>query len=55
MNLATVITGKPTQEGGAVPVPMGSSSLDYHGVTEDELSRLGKTLHDKGVRLPKAN
>ena len=55
MNLATVITGRPTQEGGPVPVPMGSASLDYHGVTADDLTKLGQALQDKGVALPKAN
>ncbi|KAJ5090748.1 hypothetical protein N7532_009432 [Penicillium argentinense] len=55
MNLATVITGDPTQEGGPVPTPMGSDSLDYSGVSEDNLRELGKTLQQKGVALPKAN
>ncbi|KAJ5326538.1 uncharacterized protein N7506_009640 [Penicillium brevicompactum] len=55
MNLATVLTGNPTQEGGPVPTPMGSDSLDYSGVSEDDLRQLGQTLQDKGVALPKAN
>jgi len=29
MNLATVLAGQPTQEGGPIPVPMGTASLDY--------------------------
>lgn len=55
MNLATVLAGQPTQEGGPIPVPMGTANLDYHGVTEDDLAQLGKALQDKGVPLPKPN
>lgn len=55
MNLATVITGDPSQEGGPVPTPMGSDSLDYSGVSENNLRELGKTLQQKGVALPKAS
>lgn len=55
MNLATVLTGNPTQEGGPRPTPMGSDSLDYSGVSDDDLRQLGQALQDKGVALPKAN
>ncbi|RJE26420.1 hypothetical protein PHISCL_01221 [Aspergillus sclerotialis] len=48
MNLATVAAGQPTQEGGPVPVPMGSASLEYQGLTQDELFKLGQFLKVKG-------
>ncbi|KAL4744287.1 hypothetical protein BDW72DRAFT_199744 [Aspergillus terricola var. indicus] len=49
MNLATVITGNPTQEGGAMPIVMGSASLEYHGLTQDELAQLGEALKANGI------
>lgn len=48
MNLATVLTGQPTQEGEPVPVPMGSASLEYQDLTHDELIRLAHTLEANG-------
>lgn len=48
MNLATVLIGQPTQEGGPVPVPMGSASLEYQDLTHDELMRLAHTLEANG-------
>lgn len=44
MDLATVLTGHPAQDGGPVPVPMGSASLEYHAVTKEEFEHLGHAL-----------
>lgn len=44
MDLATLLIGHPTQEGGPVPTPMGSASLQYNGVTKEEFEQLGHAL-----------
>lgn len=47
MNLATVITGNPSQEGGPVPVVMGSSSLQYEDLSDEERANLSEALASK--------
>ncbi|OQE44815.1 hypothetical protein PENCOP_c002G06859 [Penicillium coprophilum] len=44
MNLATVLLDKPAQAGGPVPVPMGSASLEYHGLTAQDKQDLQAAL-----------
>lgn len=44
MNLATVLTGNPAQAGGPVPVPMGSSSLQYTEMTGQDRRNLADAL-----------
>ncbi|KAJ6121972.1 hypothetical protein N7512_004437 [Penicillium capsulatum] len=44
MNLATVIAGQPSQDGGPVPIPMGSDSLQYNDLSDDNLRQLGQNL-----------
>lgn len=44
MTLATILTGVPAQDGGPVPIPMGSASLEYHGMTADDMIQLQSTL-----------
>ncbi|KAJ5975804.1 hypothetical protein N7481_009511 [Penicillium waksmanii] len=42
MTLSTVLIGK--NPSGAVPTPLGSASLEYTGITSDELNQLQSTL-----------
>lgn len=49
MNLATVIAGQPSQEGGPVPIPMGSDSLQYNDLSQDNLRELGYNLKAKNI------
>lgn len=49
MDLATLVTGHPTQEGGPVPIVMGSASLLYNGLSQAELAQLGQVLKAKGI------
>lgn len=49
MDLATVLTGKPSQDGGPVPVPMGSDSLKYSGLSRDNMKDLARVLKTKGI------
>lgn len=44
MNLATVLTGNPAQAGGPVPVPMGSDSLQYNGLSGEDRQNLANAL-----------
>ncbi|KAF2142811.1 uncharacterized protein K452DRAFT_307727 [Aplosporella prunicola CBS 121167] len=44
MNLATVLSGNPTQQGGAIPIPMGSSSLEYLNLSKAEFKELKSAL-----------
>ncbi|KAJ3492666.1 hypothetical protein NLG97_g5228 [Lecanicillium saksenae] len=44
MNLATVLTGHPSQEGGPIPVPMGSDSLQYRGISAEDRQNLAHAL-----------
>jgi hypothetical protein len=44
MNLATVLLDKPAQAGGPVPVPMGSASLEYHGLSAQDKKDLQAAL-----------
>ena len=47
MTLATVITDKPAQEGGAFPIPMGTDSLKYTNVSAADREALAKALGNK--------
>lgn len=44
MDLATVLLSNPAQAGGPVPVPMGSASLEYHGLTDQDKHDLQAAL-----------
>ncbi|KXT15016.1 hypothetical protein AC579_7757 [Pseudocercospora musae] len=44
MNLATILTGNPSQAGGPVPVPMSSNSLEYQGLTVEDRQNLSAAL-----------
>lgn len=44
MNLATVLTGDPAQAGGPVPIPLGSDSLQYQGITVEDRQNLANAL-----------
>lgn len=48
MDLATVLTGDPTQEGGPVPTPMGSAAIQYSDLTKDEWIQVAKALNKHG-------
>lgn len=43
MNLATVLSSQPNQQGPAV-VPQGDHSLQYNGITTEERKKLAKIL-----------
>lgn len=49
MNLATVITGQPSQDGGPVPIPMGSDSLQYNDIDEDHMRELAYNLKSNNI------
>lgn len=44
MNLATVLLDDPAQSGGPVPIVMGSSSLQYNGMSSDQIQELKDAL-----------
>ncbi|KYG41772.1 hypothetical protein M433DRAFT_137776 [Acidomyces richmondensis BFW] len=44
MDLATVLTGEPAQAGGPIPIPMGSSSLEYENMSVKDLEALSSAL-----------
>lgn len=44
MNLATVLTDKPAQEGSAFPITEGTDSLVYINVTAEDRKALAKAL-----------
>ncbi|KAI9923916.1 hypothetical protein ASPWEDRAFT_170451 [Aspergillus wentii DTO 134E9] len=44
MNLATVLLKEPAQAGGPVPTTMGSSSLEYHGLSAQDKKDLQQAL-----------
>jgi hypothetical protein len=44
MNLATILTSNPAHAGGPVPIPMGSDSLQYNGLTGDDRRNLANAL-----------
>ncbi|BCS17658.1 uncharacterized protein APUU_10486A [Aspergillus puulaauensis] len=44
MNLAAVLLDNPAQAGGPVPTPMGSASLEYTGLSEDDKTQLQNAL-----------
>lgn len=44
MNLAAVLLDNPAQAGGPVPTPMGSASLEYTGLTEQDKTDLQNAL-----------
>ena len=48
MTLATVITAKPAQEGGAFPIPMGSDSLKFTNVSPEARKALTQALSGSG-------
>lgn len=48
MDLATVLTGHPTQEGGPVPTPVGSDAIQYNDLTKDEWIQVAKALNKHG-------
>ncbi|KAJ6001303.1 hypothetical protein N7499_002783 [Penicillium canescens] len=48
MDLATVLTGDPTQEGGPVPTPMGSDAIQYSDLTKDEWIQVAEALNKHG-------
>ncbi|KAJ5975803.1 hypothetical protein N7481_009510 [Penicillium waksmanii] len=47
MDLATVVLGTPSQDGGPVPTPMGSSSLEYTGLSAQDKTDLQSALSGK--------
>lgn len=44
MNLANVLLNDPAQAGGPVPVPIGSASLEYHGISAQDKQELQTAL-----------
>ncbi|KAJ6001304.1 hypothetical protein N7522_006531 [Penicillium canescens] len=50
MDLATVILSDPAQAGGPVPTPMGSSSLQYNGLSSKDKTDLQNALSRTGSR-----
>ncbi|KAJ5643428.1 uncharacterized protein N7484_005935 [Penicillium longicatenatum] len=48
MDLATVLTGDPTQDGGPVPTPMGSAAIQYSDLTDDEWHQVYNALKEHG-------
>ncbi|KAJ6093927.1 hypothetical protein N7467_002772 [Penicillium canescens] len=50
MDLATVILSDPAQAGGPVPTPMGSSSLQYNGLSSKDKTDLQNALSKTGSR-----
>ncbi|CEJ90689.1 hypothetical protein VHEMI06454 [[Torrubiella] hemipterigena] len=44
MNLAIVLSGHPAQNGDPVPIPMGSDSLQYLGVSTEDRQNLADAL-----------
>jgi hypothetical protein len=44
MNLATVLTGDPAQTGGPIPVVLGTSSLQYQNLNEEQFQELQSAL-----------
>ncbi|KAL4922575.1 hypothetical protein BDW62DRAFT_196579 [Aspergillus aurantiobrunneus] len=44
MNLAAVLLDEPAQAGGPVPVPVGSASLEYHGLSGQQKQELQEIL-----------
>ncbi|KAJ5645176.1 hypothetical protein N7507_011187 [Penicillium longicatenatum] len=50
MDLATVILDNPTQDGGPVPTPMGSASLEYTGLSSQDKTDLQNALSKTGSR-----
>jgi hypothetical protein len=50
MDLATVILSDPAQEGGPVPTPMGSASLQYNGLSAKDKTDLQNALSKTGSR-----
>lgn len=49
MDLATVILNDPTQEGGPIPTPLGSASLQYTGLTDKDKADLQNALSKVGT------
>lgn len=44
MTLVTVLTDEPAQAGGPVPIVLGTSSVEYQGMSKQELADLQNTL-----------
>lgn len=44
MNLATVLSGNPSQAGGPVPISKGTDALQYTKISVDERKKLASAL-----------
>ncbi|KAJ6784324.1 hypothetical protein PWT90_07244 [Aphanocladium album] len=44
MSLATVLTDHPSKEGSPIPIPMGSDSLQYRGISAEDRQNLAHAL-----------
>lgn len=50
MKLAEILSGQPElSSSGPVPTPIGSTSIEYHGLSEQEQENIMNSLHESHI------